>query len=96
MIKKIIILLFFIIFMLNISLADDRWINFSPSFIQSLVCRGNDIWAGTKTGVIQWNINTGEYKKYTTADGLANNNATLISIDRQGEYMDTYSKQEIV
>jgi ligand-binding sensor domain-containing protein len=40
-----------------------------------------DLWAGTSGGVVHWIGATGQYTKYTTADGLANNAVTTVAID---------------
>jgi ligand-binding sensor domain-containing protein len=46
--------------------------------------KGNDLWAATESGVVDWNINTGTYKKYTTLDGLIDNYVVGITQDKSG------------
>ena len=45
---------------------------------------GDNLWAGTESGLVDWNIDTGTYKKYTTLDGLANNYVVGITQDKAG------------
>lgn len=51
--------------------------------IQVLV-KGNDLWEVTEGGVVRWDIDTGIYQKYTTADGLINNNVGGMTEDKSG------------
>ena len=46
--------------------------------------KGNDLWAATESGVVDWNIATGTYKKYTTLDGLIDNYVDGITQDKSG------------
>jgi ligand-binding sensor domain-containing protein len=46
--------------------------------------KGNDLWAATESGVVDWNITTGTYKKYTTLDGLIDNYVDGITQDKYG------------
>ena len=46
--------------------------------------KGNDLWAATESGVVDWNITTGTYKKYTTLDGLIDNYVDGITQDKSG------------
>ena len=51
--------------------------------VQVLV-KGNYLWAVTEGGVVRWDMDTGSYQKYTTADGLINNNVSGMTEDEFG------------
>ena len=87
MIKKAFFLLFITIFLSNISCFHykETWINFTnANCVITLAIEGNYIWAGTVGGVVKWNINNGEYIKFTSADGLVDNVVLSIAIDSEG------------
>ena len=46
--------------------------------------KGNDLWAATEGGVVEWNMDTGSYQKYTTYDGLISNNVSAITQNKTG------------
>jgi ligand-binding sensor domain-containing protein len=46
--------------------------------------KGNDLWAATEGGVVEWNMAAGTYQKYTTYDGLASNYVSGIAQDKAG------------
>jgi ligand-binding sensor domain-containing protein len=52
--------------------------------VLGLVLKGNDLWATTSKGVIRWNPEIGNQRKYTTQDGLASNQVREIVCDLQG------------
>jgi len=52
--------------------------------VTSLAFDDNYIWAGTTEGVVKWDKNTGNYTKYTIADGLTDNYVSQIIIDKVG------------
>jgi ligand-binding sensor domain-containing protein len=61
------------------------WTNYTDgnTVVQVLV-KGNDLWAVTEGGVVRWDMDTGTYQKYTTADGLINNNVGGMTEDQSG------------
>ena len=87
MIKKSFFLLLLTIFYLTISCSryQESWVNFTnANNVSRLALEGNYIWAVSYGGVVRWNINTGEYIKYITADGLIDNDVRSIAIDSEG------------
>jgi ligand-binding sensor domain-containing protein len=70
----------------TISLASkSNWIDYTDgNTIFSVFVKGNDLWAATESGVVDWNITTGTYKKYTTLDGLIDNYVDGITQDKSG------------
>ena len=87
MIKKTFFLLLLTIFLSNISCSryQETWVNFTnANCVNTVAIEGNYIWAGTTGGVVKWNINDGEYIKFTSADGLADNIVLSIAIDSTG------------
>ena len=52
--------------------------------VGQVLVKGNDLWAVTEGGVVRWNMDTGTYQKYTTADGLINNNVGGMTEDKSG------------
>ncbi len=54
------------------------------SFVSGLAVDGNDLWAGTRGGVILWDIPSQTYQKYTTTEGLADQNVKEVFIDDTG------------
>jgi ligand-binding sensor domain-containing protein len=49
-----------------------------------VLVKGNDLWAVTEGGVVRLDMDTGTYQKYTTADGLINNNVGGMTEDKSG------------
>lgn len=71
----------------TISASDSKngWTIFSNgNEINALLATETDIWAATNGGVVQWNKETGTYRKYTTLDGLADNTVKTIAQDKWG------------
>jgi ligand-binding sensor domain-containing protein len=52
--------------------------------VGQVLVKGNDLWAATEGGVIDWNMATGAYQKYTTLDGLISNYVTGAAQDKDG------------
>ena len=52
--------------------------------VDRCIVKGNDLWAATEGGVVEWNMDTGTYQKYTTSDGLISNNVSGITQDKAG------------
>ena len=46
--------------------------------------KGNDLWAATEGGTVEWNMATVAYQKYTTLDGLISNYITGAAQDKDG------------
>jgi len=87
MTKKTFCLLLLPLLLSNISCSGHKeaWINLTnANCVNAVAIEGNHIWAGTTGGVVKWNINDGDYVKYTTADGLADNIVLSIAIDSTG------------
>ncbi|MGB6340975.1 MAG: two-component regulator propeller domain-containing protein [Candidatus Aminicenantaceae bacterium] len=71
----------------NISCSRNQksWINFtSANFVNTIAVEGNYVWTGSGGGVVKWDMSTGEYTKYISADGLADNVILSIAIDSEG------------
>ena len=63
----------------------DNWLYFTNgNAIQSLAMEGSTLWVGTEGGVVRWDVTTGQYVKYTTADGLADNDVLAVAVDGAG------------
>jgi ligand-binding sensor domain-containing protein len=61
------------------------WRNYtSGNEVHALALDGNYEWAAVKGGVVRWNRADGSYVKYTTTDGLVNNDVRAIAIDGDG------------
>ena len=61
------------------------------NFVNDLAVEGDYVWAATTGGVVRWNRNDGSYVKYTTVDGLADNDVEAIAIDGAGhKWFGTY------
>ena len=52
--------------------------------VGQVLAKGNDLWAATEGGAVEWNMTTGTYQKYTTLDGLISNYITGAAQDKQG------------
>ena len=52
--------------------------------VEQVFIKGNDLWAATEGGVVEWNMATGTYQKYTTYDGLVSNYVSGITQDKAG------------
>ena len=54
---------------ISCSRSQESWVNFTnANCVITLATEGNYIWVGTDGGVVKWNINNGEYIKFTSAD----------------------------
>jgi len=75
----------FLTFIFNSSWSQNKWINFTnANNVNCINIYKNHLWAGTEGGVIKWDLKTGSYQKFTTAEGLAHNNIVSIAIDSSG------------
>ena len=52
--------------------------------VGQVFAKENNLWAATEGGVVEWNMATGTYQKYTTSDGLTSNNVSGITQDKAG------------
>ena len=52
--------------------------------INALLISGNNLWAATMGGLVRWDIQKGDYRKYTIADGLASDSIYSLTQDHQG------------
>lgn len=52
--------------------------------ILGLETSGNELWATTSSGVIRWDLTSGNQRKYTTRDGLGSNSTREIIRDSRG------------
>ena len=69
----------------GVAWGEGKWTNYSSgNNIRALAAQGKYVWAGTTGGVVRWDTETGNYVKYTTTDGLADNTIHSIAIDKQG------------
>lgn len=81
----LLILLMLLINPLAVEVTADEWTTFTDaSFISGLAVQGNDLWAGTSGGVVQWDIPASTYIKYTVTEGLANQSVKDVLIDTSG------------
>ncbi|MBN2148315.1 MAG: hypothetical protein JW726_13080 [Anaerolineales bacterium] len=61
------------------------WVNYTMDRDAEVIApQGNTLWVGTWGGVLRWDLTTGNYAKFTTAEGLSNNMVHDIAIDGQG------------
>ena len=58
--------------------------NLSSNAIRTITGKDNIIWVGTRNGINKINKDTMTIKKYTTEDGLSNNNIKSLLIDSNG------------
>jgi ligand-binding sensor domain-containing protein len=54
------------------------------NMVNGVVIKGNDVWAATEGGAVDWNMATGTYQKYTTSDGLPSNYVIGMTQDNNG------------
>jgi ligand-binding sensor domain-containing protein len=52
--------------------------------VEQVLVKGNDLWAATEGGVVEWNMTTGAYQKFTTLNGLISNYITGAAQDKYG------------
>jgi len=52
--------------------------------VVQVLAKGNYLWAVTEGGIVRRDMNTGTYQKYTTSDGLINNNVSSVTQDNSG------------
>ncbi|RMF05058.1 MAG: hypothetical protein D6768_01835, partial [Chloroflexi bacterium] len=73
--------------------ATPRWKVFTnANCTRDMVIVGDTLWAATCGGVVRWDIPSGAYQKYTTADGLFNNIIEHIAADERGQVWVSYGK----
>ena len=67
------------------SKTNDIWRTYTAAYqIQALAIEGDYVWVGTTGGVVRLNQNDGSFIKYTTSEGLADNDVNAITIDNSG------------
>jgi hypothetical protein len=65
--------------------SKDGWTAFTNgNEINAMLFKGKELWAATSGGVIRIDSENATYRKYTTLDGLANNDVHAIALDKQG------------
>ena len=52
--------------------------------VRDVAVEGNTLWAATEGGVVRWDMASGNYVQYTTADGLAGNDVLAVAVDAAG------------
>ncbi|MCK4412315.1 MAG: hypothetical protein KAY32_02100 [Candidatus Eisenbacteria sp.] len=55
------------------------------SYVSGIAAQGTDLWAGTSGGVLQWDLLSETYVKYTASEGLADQNVKDVLIDQGGD-----------
>ncbi|MEM7344908.1 MAG: two-component regulator propeller domain-containing protein [Chloroflexota bacterium] len=67
------------------SAQSDAWKTYTHSnCIRDLVVVGDNVWAATCGGVVQWHRTDGSYTKYINDDGLISNNVWAVAVDIEG------------
>ena len=62
------------------------------NYVNDLAIEGDYLWAATDGGVVRWDTSNGTYVKYTTVDGLADDNVESVAVDLDGsKWFGTYS-----
>ncbi|MDP2983340.1 MAG: two-component regulator propeller domain-containing protein, partial [Candidatus Latescibacter sp.] len=56
----------------------------SLDVVNAIAIEGDSLWVGTNGGVVLWDIKKKTFKVFTTADGLADNSISTITIDHRG------------
>ena len=54
------------------------------NYVWSLALRDGQVWSATRGGVLRWTPGTGEWIRYTAADGLPDNDINSIEFDAAG------------
>ena len=52
--------------------------------VGQVLVKGNDLWAATEGGTVEWNMTTGAYQKFTILDGLPSNYIIGMTQDNTG------------
>jgi ligand-binding sensor domain-containing protein len=62
-----------------------QWLSYlSPEEITALTVAEDDIWAATYGGVIHWNHATGQYRLYSSSDGVPEDKIIALNLDPAG------------
>ncbi|MBI4649817.1 hypothetical protein HY745_00665, partial [Candidatus Desantisbacteria bacterium] len=66
----------------NFTINPSFWLTWTNgNIINCMAAEGNVLWAGTTGGLVRWNIDSKTYGKFTTVDGLINNNIKALAMD---------------
>lgn len=66
------------------ALAGDWTTYTDPTFISGIDVDGTDVWAGTNGGVLQWDLVSESYQKFTTSEGLVEHRVKDVLVDNAG------------
>ncbi|KAA3596273.1 MAG: T9SS C-terminal target domain-containing protein [Calditrichaeota bacterium] len=78
--KTLILSLISLVFANNL-FAQEQWLHFTnDSEITAMAIENDTLWAGTKGGLLKWNLVDSTYEKFLATDGLADNYVTSIAI----------------
>lgn len=65
--------------------AESEWKTYiNTSQVNEIIVDGEYLWGATNGGVLRWTISDMTYKKFTTDDGLANNNVNTLVVEENG------------
>jgi ligand-binding sensor domain-containing protein len=65
--------------------TQEEWRTYSKiTTVHALAIQSNYLWAGTDGGVVRWNTQDHSFKRYVSADSLANYEITAITLDTVG------------
>ncbi len=63
-----------------------------PNLVTGLLVHHDELWAGTQSGVIRWDLSTGEMTHFGTTDGLASPATRGIALDGEGHIWIGYTE----
>ena len=86
----------------GLAFAEGIWTQYlthidSLDIVSAIAIEGDSLWVGTNGGVVLWDIKKKSYKVLNTADGLADNSVTTITIDHRGiKWFGTIGGQSLI
>lgn len=61
------------------------WSGFSDgNSVQALTLQGQVLWAGSRGGLVLWDLTIGSYVQYTTQHGLPDNQVNAVAVESSG------------
>lgn len=75
------------------ALARDEWVHHvNRNFLRNIAAKNNQVWV-TGSGVIKWDLDSGEYTWFTTKDSLPDNWTNQVEIDSRGHVWVSFPKE---
>ncbi|MCD4654040.1 hypothetical protein K8T06_08895, partial [bacterium] len=80
------ILLILCVIFMSVQIQAQTWTTYTnASYVGGMAAHGTGFWAGTDGGILDWDVPSDTYVKYTTSEGLADQSTKEVFIDSSND-----------